>query len=89
MQLGTCAVIIKFKTVKKMMCVFAVPGKGQGMPDTAVLNIINPNTSSGPNIMVSNPLLIISSIAEFHLSFNLSIIVLSVFLSSLALISHL
>ena len=49
MQLGTCAVIVKFKNVKKMMCVFVVPGNGQamlGMPDTAALNIINLNMDS-------------------------------------------
>ena len=47
-QLGTCAVIIKFKSLKK--CVFfVVAGNSQvllGMPDTAALNMINFNMDS-------------------------------------------
>ena len=46
-----------------------------------------PNTSSGPNMIVSKPLLVISSVAEFHLNFNLSIIVLYVVLSSILIIA--
>ena len=45
------------------------------------------NTSSGPNMIVSNPLLVISSVAEFHMNFNLSIIVLCVALSSILIIA--
>ena len=48
-QLGTCAVLIKFKNLKKLCVFFVVPGNGQallGMPDTAVLNIININIDS-------------------------------------------
>ena len=46
-----------------------------------------PDTSSGPNMIVSKPLLVISSIAEFHMNFNLSIIVLCVDLSSILIIA--
>ena len=49
MQLGTCAVHIKFKNVKKRCIFFVVPGNGQallGMPDMAALNIINLNIDS-------------------------------------------
>ena len=48
-QLGTCAVIIKFKNSKKCCVFFVVPGNGQvllGMPDTAVLNILKLNIDS-------------------------------------------
>ena len=48
-QLGTCAVTISFKDLKKQCVFFVVPGNGQsllGMPDTAVLNIINLNIDS-------------------------------------------
>ena len=48
-QLGTCAVIIKFKNLKKQCVIFVVPGNGQmllGMPDTAAINIINLNIYS-------------------------------------------
>ena len=48
-QLGTCMVHIKFKNLKKRCIFFVVPGNGQallGMPDTAVLNIINLNIDS-------------------------------------------
>ena len=48
MQLWTCAVIIKFKNIKK--CVFfVVLGNGQvllGMPDATSLNVINVNIHS-------------------------------------------
>ena len=43
-QLGTCMVIIKFKSIKKRCVFFVVPGNGQvllGMPDTAALKLIN------------------------------------------------
>ena len=46
MHLGTCAVQIKFKNIKKRCMFFVVLGNGQvllGMPDTAVLNLINFN----------------------------------------------
>ena len=49
MQLGTCTVHIKLKNVKKRFVFFVVPGNGQGllgMPDKAVLNIINLNIDS-------------------------------------------
>ena len=49
MQLGTCAVHIKFRNVKKRCIFFVVQGNGQallGMPDTAALNIINLNIDS-------------------------------------------
>ena len=46
-----------------------------------------PNTSSGPNMIVSKPLLIIASVAEFHMNFNLRIIVLCVVLSSILIIA--
>ena len=45
-QLGMCVVLIKFKNVKKCCIFFVVPENEQallGMPDTAVLNIININ----------------------------------------------
>ena len=45
-QLGMCAVLIKFKNVKKCCVLFVGLGNGQallGMPDTAALNIINGN----------------------------------------------
>ena len=48
-QLGTCMVHIKFKNTKERCVFFLVPGNGQallGMPDTAVLNIINLNIDS-------------------------------------------
>ena len=47
--LGTCAVTIKFKNSKKHYVFFVVLGNGQallGMPDTAVLNILNLNIDS-------------------------------------------
>ena len=49
-QLGTCAVVIKFKHIKKR-CVlfFVVPANGQallGMPDIAALKLININIDS-------------------------------------------
>ena len=46
MQLGMCAFQIKFKSITKRCTFFVVPGNGQvllGMPDTAVLNLINLN----------------------------------------------
>ena len=49
MQLGTCAVQIKFKNIKKRCIFFVVPGNGQallGMPGTAALNLINLNIDS-------------------------------------------
>ena len=49
MQLGTCAVLIKFRNLKKCCIIFVVPGNSQalvGMPDTAALNIINLNIDS-------------------------------------------
>ena len=48
-QLGTCTVQIKFKNIKKRCIFFVVPGNGQvllGMPDMAVLNLINLNIDS-------------------------------------------
>ena len=48
-QLGTCAVIIKFKNLKKHCVFFVVPGNSQaqlGMLDTAALNILNLNIDS-------------------------------------------
>ena len=48
-QLGMCTAIIKFKNFKKKCVFFIVPGNGQvllGMPDMAVLNIINLNIDS-------------------------------------------
>ena len=48
-QLGTCAVLIKFKNFKKCCIFFVVLGNCQvllGMPDTATLNIINLNIDS-------------------------------------------
>ena len=44
MQLGMCAVQIKFKNIKKRCVFFVVPGNGQvllGMPDMVALNLIN------------------------------------------------
>ena len=38
-------------------------------------------------MIVSKPLLVISSVVEFHMNFNLSIIVLSVVLSSILIIA--
>ena len=49
MQLGTCAVTIKFKNIQKRCVCFVVPGNGQvllGMPDTAALNTVNLNIDS-------------------------------------------
>ena len=46
-----------------------------------------PNTSSGPNMIVSRPLLVISSVGEFHMNFNFNIILLCVILSSILLIA--
>ena len=49
MQLGTCAVFIKFKNIKKSDVFFVVPGNGQvliGMPDVAFLEIIKINIDS-------------------------------------------
>ena len=49
MQLGTCALIIKFKNMKKWCVFFVDPGNGQvllGMPVIAALNIINLNIDS-------------------------------------------
>ena len=48
-QLGMCVVTIKFKNFNKQCMFFVVPENGQallGMPDTAVLNIINLNIDS-------------------------------------------
>ena len=48
-QLGMCTATIKFKNFKKKCVFFVVPGNGQallGMPDMAVLNIINLNIDS-------------------------------------------
>ena len=48
-QLGTCAVLVKFKNLKKQCVFFVVPGNGQAllrMPDMAALNIINLNFDS-------------------------------------------
>ena len=49
MQLGMCAVQIKFKNIKKRCVFFVVPGNGQvllGMSDTVALNLINLNIDS-------------------------------------------
>ena len=49
MQLGMCMVQIKFKNITKRCTFFVVPGNRQallGMPDTAVLNVINLNIDS-------------------------------------------
>ena len=49
MQLGICLVHIQFKDIKKRCVLLVVPGNGQallGMPDMAVLNIINLNIDS-------------------------------------------
>ena len=46
-----------------------------------------PNTSSGPNMIVSKPLLVISSVSEFQMNVNSSIIVLCVVLSSISIIA--
>ena len=48
-QLDMCTVTINFKNLKKQCMFFGVPGNDQallGMPDTAVLNIINLNIDS-------------------------------------------
>ena len=48
-QLGTWAVTIEYKNNKRKCEFFVVPGNDQvllGMPDTAVLKIININTDS-------------------------------------------
>ena len=48
-QLGTCAVVIKFKNIEKRCVFFVVPGNGQallGMPDIAALKLININIDS-------------------------------------------
>ena len=48
-QLGMCAVVIKFKNIKKRCVFFVVPGNGQallGMPDIAALQLININIDS-------------------------------------------
>ena len=48
-QLGTYAVIISYKNNRRKCEFFVVPGNGQvllGMPDIAVLNIINVNIDS-------------------------------------------
>ena len=48
-QLGTCAVTMKFKNLKKQCVFFLVLGNSQvllGMPDMAVLNIIKLNIDS-------------------------------------------
>ena len=49
MQLGTCAVQIKFRNVTEKCMFFVVPGNGQvllGVPDTMALNLINLNIDS-------------------------------------------
>ena len=49
MQLGMCAVNVKFKNIRKRCVFFVVPGNGQvllGKPDMAALNIINLNIDS-------------------------------------------
>ena len=49
MQLGTFAVLIQFKNVKKCCVFVVVPGYGQAllwMTDTAAVNIINLNIDS-------------------------------------------
>ena len=49
MQLGMCAIQIKFKNIMKRCTFFVVPGNGQvllGMPDAMVLNLINLNIDS-------------------------------------------
>ena len=49
MQLWTCAVVTKFKNIKKRCVFFVVPGNGQAllrMPDTAALKLINLNIDS-------------------------------------------
>ena len=49
MQLGMCAVQIKFKIIKKRCVFFVVPENGQallGMPDMAAFNLINLNIDS-------------------------------------------
>ena len=49
MQLGTCAVHIKLKNLKKRCIFFVAPGNGQallGMPDMVAFNIINLNIDS-------------------------------------------
>ena len=45
-QLGTCAVVIKFKNINNRCVFFVVPGNGPTflrMPDTAALKLINAN----------------------------------------------
>ena len=49
MQLGTCAVFIKFKNIRKCCVFFVVPSNGQaliGMPDATSLDIIKVNIDS-------------------------------------------
>ena len=46
------------------------------------------NTYSRPNTIMSKPFLFISSVAEFHMNFNLSIIVLCVILSIILIIAN-
>ena len=46
-----------------------------------------PKTSSGPNMIVSKPLLVISGVAEFHMNLNFCIIVLCVVLSRIIIIA--
>ena len=49
MQLGTCAVFIKFRNIRKCCVFFVVPGNGQaiiGMPDATFLDIIKVNIDS-------------------------------------------
>ena len=56
-QLGKCAVIIKFKNLKKNQVFFVVLGNGQGllgMPHTAALTIISLNIDSIQAEIMSN-----------------------------------
>ena len=49
MQLGTCAVFIKFKNIRKCGAFFVVPSNGQvltGMPDATFLDLIKVNIDS-------------------------------------------
>ena len=46
-----------------------------------------PSTTSGSNMILSKPLLVMPSVVEFHMNFNLSIIVLCVVLSSILIIA--
>ena len=49
MQLGTCAVFIKFKNIKKCCVFFVLPSNGymlSGMPDVASLEIMKTNIDS-------------------------------------------